>query len=230
MPEIHPFKGLRYASNDSMPKAIAPPYDVIDDAARAELAASSFNAVHIELSQAGEAGDRYAQAKAILDSWRADGTVAVEAQPTYYVYAQTFDFAGSGELTRAGVFSAVHQSDTVLGHERTHQSAKDDRFKVLEATKTNISPIFSVIDDPDGAMDAVINEVMTGAPELDFQGPDGLRHRLWLATDAAQCAALSTAVREREAFIADGHHRYETSVTYRDSVGGPGSDAVTCIA
>lgn len=224
MPAIRPFRGLRYAPTLDLDTVVAPPYDVIDADMRAALAAIPHNAVHLILDTADTT---YEQAGARLARWRDDGFLVSEPQPVFYIYAQTFRFLGGNPHTRAGIIGAVHHGPSIWGHERTHQGPKDDRFRLLSACKTNLSPIFGLVDDEQGAVDALVGECMAaGAAVRDFTDADDVRHQLWVETDPDRGARISAAMRDTHIVIADGHHRYETSVTYADTVGGPGSDAV----
>lgn len=226
MPDIRPFRGLRYTPHVDLPLAVAPPYDVISADRRAALAEQPHNVVRLILPEAGAAGDRYAQGAATLQTWRNSGILDLDPKPSYYVYAQTFCFLGGEPLTRAGVIGAVRRGRDIWGHEHTHQGPKDDRLALLSACRANLSPIFSLVEDDDGSLEGALAEIMAATPQADFTDDAEVRHRLWVESDLTRCAAITAAMRERHAIIADGHHRYETSVTYGEQTGGTGSDAV----
>ncbi len=226
MPDIRPFRGLRYASHVDLPLAVAPPYDVIDVEDRASLAEQPHNAVRLILPEPGPAGDGYAQAAATLQTWRNGGILSSEPVPAFYIYAQTFRFLGGEPLTRAGIIGAVAHGPGIWGHERTHQGPKDDRFALLSACRANLSPIFGLVEDGDGAIDRAVTDAMSAHPAADFTDAAGVHHRMWVEADPARCAAIARTMHDAHVVIADGHHRYETSVTYAEEVGGPGSDAV----
>jgi uncharacterized protein (DUF1015 family) len=215
---FRPFPGLRYdAGVVGDPAAVtAPPYDVIDAAERDRLYAQSpYNVVRIDLSREA---DPYASAAATLAEWRAAGAVAAEASPALYLYAQRFPLPDGTMRERIGVIGALRvesfESGKVRPHERTLQKAKDDRYALLQACRVSLSPIFGLVSAPELDLPALVPT--TRPPDVDVRVRNGAHHRMWRIDDAALIAQIAAAVAPHEVFIADGHHRYETALRYRD--------------
>ncbi len=199
MPEVRPFRALRYAV-EPLDALVAPPYDVISDEQRLEyLARSPYNVVHLTLPESPEDAAR------LLGEWRADG-VLVEDEPRYWWVAQDYTGPDGVERTREGFAASVpatpYEDGEVLPHERTHAGPKEGRLRLLRATETQLEPIFLLYDaDP-------VFERPGGEPVLDVE-EGGVRTRMW-PIDAGP-VEIGTPL-----LIADGHHRYETAVAYRE--------------
>ncbi len=209
---------------------IAPPYDVVgaDDEA-ALLARSPYNAAHVECCPGDEA-TRYAAAAQALSSWIDSGVLRRDDAPAYYLYEQRAAIQGV-QHTRRCFFARLRlhrpEEGVVRPHEATMAGPRAQRLRLLEATRTNVSPIFAMFDD-DGRARAVLDAVAAGAPAFDATDSLGDQHRLWVIADAAQQAALTAAVGASNVTIADGHHRYATALTYLDdclAAGDPRADA-----
>jgi uncharacterized protein (DUF1015 family) len=227
MAEIVPFAGLRYDLSriDDAARLLAPPYDVIGEAERADLEARHpHNVVRLELPR-GEGDARYGVAANQLAAWRTEGVLKRDATPAMYLYEQQFSWAGKA-YTRQGFFAGVRlepfDKRVVLPHEHTLTGPKEDRRKLLVATRTQISQVFGLYRDADGAALAELGAVTAGAPVLDATTPDGTRHRLWVISEAARLNKLAGILRDKQILIADGHHRYETMVSLRGELRGAG--------
>jgi uncharacterized protein (DUF1015 family) len=212
MADVRPFRALHYDLDrvGGLPAVVAPPYDVIDAEQRAALVARSpHNVVEIDLPQAD--GDPYAHAAEIFDRWRRDGVLVRDEQPALWALEQDYTGPDGGRRTRRGFFARVRVEDYGPGrirpHERTHPGPKEDRLRLTRATAANLSPIFSLYDDPDGAAWGAI-EPQLGDPFGDVTDDDGTTHRLWRVPDGD---AVTRALAGAELLIADGHHRYETA-------------------
>ncbi len=232
MPEIRPFRALRYsvATIGDPACVVAPPYDVIGAAERDRLAARHpANVVRLDLPReevGDEPDDRYRRAARTLAGWRSDGTLHKDPHPSIYVYEQTYLVPGTDvSRTQAGFFArlcleAPGPGSGVLPHERTLAGAREDRYKLLRATGVNTSPVVVLYDDATGTGSSVLDGIRGGKPELDIVDDDGVQHRLWaIAADgdaAAAVAPLLAAAAANPVTIADGHHRYETALRYRD--------------
>lgn len=218
MIEFRPFRALHY-DQAVVPLAdvIAPPYDVIDDAHRDRLyARHPQNVVRLILNKAA---DRYAASAADLQDWRARGVLTQDATPALYWYAQDFALPDGSRHCRSGLLAAVRlqpfSAGNILPHERTFASAKADRLKLMHACRTNLSPIFGVYPNRAAAMAPARALAESATPWIDVE-QGGERHRVWRVADAPTIAALHDGLRDTKVFIADGHHRYETALTYRD--------------
>ena len=236
-----PFAGIRYAPDLDLAVVSSPPYDVIDGAERAALAAQSpANAVHVDcpvgdLGSGGEGAvggsvaDPYADAASTFDRWRAEGTLRTDDRPSFTVYRMSFTDEAGLERSTTGVIGALTierpGEGDVLPHERTTPKAKSDRLDLLRTTHANLSPIWglSLADGLTALLDP------PGEPVGDLVDPDGVRHQAWRIDDPARCEAIAACVADAPVVIADGHHRYETSLAFRDeSPELPGAAATMC--
>jgi len=224
MADVLALQTLRYDLDRSggLQDVVAPPYDVIDAEQRAVLEAGSpYNIVRVDLPEGGE--DRYDRAAARLAAWEQEGVIIRDAEPALWTLRQDYTGPDGRARTRNGFFARVRIEDYGPGrirpHERTHPGPKQDRLRLTRATRTNLSPIFSLYSDPDGAAMGAL----TGAePWSETTDPDGTVNRLGRVTDPEAIAAASTALAGTELLIADGHHRYETARVYAEEIGGDG--------
>jgi uncharacterized protein (DUF1015 family) len=223
MADVQPLRALHYdlVKVGSLTDVAAPPYDVIDPEQRARLAAQSpYNVVRIDLPE-GE--DPYAEAARTLGRWREEGALVRDDEPALWTLTQDYTAPDGRRLTRHGVFARVRVEDYGPGrirpHERTHPGPKEDRLRLTRATKANLSPIFSLYDDPSRATAGVL---AAARPFGGLTDADGTVNRLGRVTDPAAIEAFQTALQPAELLIADGHHRYETARLYAEEVGGEG--------
>ena len=220
MPEIIPFKGILYNPELllSASDLICPPYDVISAAFQQQLyGSSSFNAIRLELPLEA---DPYAAAAERLAEWLQGGELQSDPVPAIYPYFQTFEDTDGVSHTRCGFFAAMRLHDfsekKVLPHEKTLSGPKADRLNLFRKTKTNISGIFGLYADESKTADRVMKSFAeANEPIVDalFQG---VRNRMWRITDPELVAQFQTTLQERAVYIADGHHRYDTGVNYRN--------------
>jgi uncharacterized protein (DUF1015 family) len=230
VPRFEPFTAVRY-DTDRVPvdDVVAPPYDVIGPDERARLAArSSYNVVHVDLPRADAGGDPYEAAGARFAGWLADGVLTVDERPGFYVYRMGWhDESGrAGQTT--GVIGALELAPSgengVLPHERTMGKPKDDRLNLMRATRANLSPIWGL--SLASGLSALCE--VSGPPVARHTDEDGVHHRLWPLDQPAVVAAVSETVAAAPVVIADGHHRYETALAYRDErpalTGGAAAD------
>ena len=223
MADVQPLRTLRYDPDVAGPleDLIAPPYDVIDDEARAELARrSAHNVVELDLPKSYEA------AAEMLDQWRRDGVLVQEDEPAIWALRQDYTAPDGSTRSRRGFFARVRVEDYGAGrirpHERTHPGPKEDRLRLTRATRANLSPIFSLFPDAGGAATETLSQAMEGKPFAEATDGEGTRNTLWRVADREQIAAIQAALADAELLIADGHHRYETARAYADEVGGEG--------
>jgi uncharacterized protein (DUF1015 family) len=229
MAEIQPLTALRYDPRTvgSLDAVAAPPYDVIDDELRAELAGRSpFNVVEIDLPRADDGGDPYLHAQTIFEHWQQQGVVVREREPSIWVLTQDYTGPDGQAYTRHGFFARVRVTDYGPGlirpHERTHPGPKEDRLNLTRATRANLSPIFSLFSDPDAEAWRALEPTTSGEPFGTVTDADGTVNRLWRVTDPDTIERVQATLRDRELLIADGHHRYETARVYANEVGGEG--------
>jgi len=196
------------------PELVSPPYDVIDEAMRARLAAKhENNVVHVDLPK-GEGDQKYAVAHQLFETWQSKQVLVRDEEPAFWRYAQTFVPPGGGQpITRKGFISLVRSvpfsERVVLPHERTLKGPKLDRILLSRATRATLSPQFMLYSDPERSLDAALD---SGEPFADFTTEDGIRQQLWRVTKPAAIRQIVEFMKPRTLLIADGHHRYETSV------------------
>ena len=234
MPDLRPFRALRYEPSRvrDLAAVVAPPYDVIDPEMRARLVARDpANVVRLDMpvEELGDGpDDRYRRAARTLAAWRSDGTLRKDPQPSIYVYEQRYLIPGTErERTQRGYFARLRlepygPDSGVLPHERTLSGPKEDRYKLLRATGVNTSPVVVLFDDTSGSTEDRLAAVAGGPPDLDVSDDDGVCHRMWSLPASGDGPASIVAGSLLEAggsapvTIADGHHRYETALRYRD--------------
>ena len=219
MIDLRPFRALHYApaAVGALADVIAPPYDVIDDAQLERLyERSQFNVVRLILNRSA---DRYGAAAAELAGWRRRGVLVQDREAALYYYVQDFVLDGGSRHQRSGLMAAVRlepfAAGNILPHERTFPSAKADRLKLMTACRANLSPIFGVYPRALAALDPA-REHAAAAPAWIDVADRGERHRVWRISDGAAMARIVAGLRDTTVFIADGHHRYETALAYRD--------------
>jgi len=229
MATIRPFRGLRYTdAAGRLDLLVAPPYDVLSPAERDEYAAhSSYNIVHLTLPESNE-DDRskfvkYARSAATLSEWRREGVLAPEAQPAFYRYTQSFSLRGVPENFVRTSFIALLKTEpydkgVVLPHEQTFPKHKEDRMRILEATRAHLECIFGLYEDPNGEVLNALKSAESGAP-VEVRSEDLVQQRLEPITDPAACQQLADLLADKKVWIADGHHRYETAVAFRAAQG-----------
>lgn len=226
MPNIAAFRALRYNLGHvgSLSDVIAPPYDVIGPELQDELYKKHpANVIRLILNR-DEPGDdeqsnRYTRAARFLKNWRSEGVLYTEPDPAVYVYHQEFEAAGQ-TYTRRGFMCRTRLErfgeGTIYPHEQTHSKAKQDRLNLTKACKANLSQIFGIYPDPANEAQDLLERAVAGQTPLEAVDHLGVRHRVWPVTDVAVITELAGIMGPKPTFIADGHHRYETALNYRD--------------
>jgi len=226
--DVRPFRGVRYNTRSAgdLSTLLCPPFDVISEAERERLyAGSPFNVIRLEWGRA-EPGDTpgndwYARAAALQSEWLASGVLQEADSPSMYVIEETFSFADN-DYVRQGLISAVRlvdfDSGVVLPHEFTRPGPKVDRLELMRSAKANYSPLMVLYRDPDSAVAMVMKRAMAGESVADA-APDGLPSmRLWRISDSSDIESITSALADTQLYMADGHHRYETALTYLEEV------------
>ncbi len=218
MPRFEPFRGLRYHADIDLNQVTAPPYDVLSDADRAALAATTgYNIVHLDLPvDQPDGGDRYLAAARTLAEWQDDEILVTDDEPSFYLYGMGYRDESGRPRHTVGVIGALElarpgEAD-VLPHEHTTPKAKSDRLALTRATGHNLSPIWG-LSLAEGLSDLVGD---AQAPVGRATDELGVHHRLWKVDAGALTETISAVVDSAPVVIADGHHRYETSLAYRD--------------
>jgi uncharacterized protein (DUF1015 family) len=224
MADVQPLRGLRYASQKvgDLAQVVTPPYDVIDKEAQERYyARSPYNVIRLELGKEEPTdtslNNVYTRAAATFAEWRAQDIIQQDSQPGYYLYQQIFQRNGH-TYTRTSLLARVRlepwSERVVLPHEHTLAKAKEDRLKLYRACSTNFSPIMSMYEDPQGRIRRLLNTYATN-PQVSILDEAGEEHRLHPINDPQQIALIQNFFAERQLYIADGHHRYETALAYQ---------------
>lgn len=228
MADVRPFRGVRYNTRSAgdLSTLLCPPFDVISEAERGRLyAGSPFNVIRLEWGR-DEPGDTpgndwYARAATLQAEWLASGVLQEDDSPSMYVIEETFSYAGN-DYVRRGLISAVRlvdfDSGVVLPHEFTRPGPKVDRLELMRSAKANYSPLMVLYRDPDSAVAKVMKRTMDGESVADA-APEGLPSmRLWRISDPSDIESVTSALADTQLYMADGHHRYETALTYLEEV------------
>ncbi|RII18922.1 hypothetical protein DSC45_09890 [Streptomyces sp. YIM 130001] len=223
---LHPFRGVRYVPErvGSLAAVTSPPYDVVvrPDGLHHLESADPYNIVRLILPQTAGTGDRHQQAADTLHRWLADGILARDDREALYVYEQSND-----EILQRGIIGALELSDRaqhiVLPHEDVMQDVVADRAELMRATEANLEPLLlSYAGDGSAAgATAVIERTVELPPLLATTTEDGFSHRLWAVSDPAELATITDDLEQRQALIADGHHRWATYLRLRAEQSGP---------
>jgi uncharacterized protein (DUF1015 family) len=226
MADVEPLRALHYNLEKAggLQNVVAPPYDVIDAGLRARLAESSrYNVVNIDLPL-GQ--DPYAAAGRLLGEWRREKVIVRDPDPAFWVLRQDYTGPDGQRRTRSGCFARVRIEEYGAGrirpHERTHPGPKEDRLRLTRATRTNLSPIFSLFSDDSGQVATALKPLTRTDAWGETSDDEGTVNRLWRVSDPATIDQVKQAAAPAELLIADGHHRYETARIYAEEIGGDG--------
>jgi uncharacterized protein (DUF1015 family) len=225
MATIAPFRGFTYNETvaGGINDLVCPPYDIISPAEQQELYRKSpHNIIRLEFGLASpgdtDADNRYTRAAALLDEWLKKGVLRQGKEPAFYIYEMEYK-TGSRVRKLRGLIGMVriedYDSGIVKPHETTLSGPKTDRLNLLRACKAGFSQIFSLISDPAGAVAGVLGAV-TDRPDMEVKDSGGVVHRVWTMTDKAGIDAIVRHIADQPIYIADGHHRYDTALNYRN--------------
>jgi uncharacterized protein (DUF1015 family) len=226
---VAPFRGIHYepARVGDLSKVISPPYDVISPEEQKTLhARHPRNIVWIDFGLPTE-GDgprenKYTRAADHYRKWISEGTLAQDGAPAFYYYEQEFTIPGMGSFVRKGFLGALRLSafgeGEVLPHEKTLSKPKEDRLALMRVTDANMSPIFGLFSDPTDEVLGILRQGRTASPDFVATDDLGILHRVWKVEDPAIQKAAARKMEDKKVFIADGHHRYETALAFRDEM------------
>ena len=236
MAKIYPFRSLRYAADKvSLEKVVTQPYDKISPEMRERYyAAHPNNIVRIIFgkTQPSDSAENnvYTRAAAYLKDWRANGILHQLPEPAIFVYFQRFTVPDQKELRLRKGFVALGQledyaNNIVFPHERTLTGPKKDRLELLRHTRTQFEQIFMLYEDPEQRIDHVMDEIARRNPDIHIRDEYGVEHSMWTVADHEKIRFVQGQMESKRLIIADGHHRYETALAYRDEMRGEkGSD------
>ena len=225
MATVNPFPALVYdfakaggTSSAGKPEELCcPPYDIIPDAS-VWRDKSPYNIIRLEKP---EGDDPYGDAARLLEDWKARGVLR-KTPAAYYLYEIAFQDEGARK-TVSGIFAQVkltpYSQGEVLPHENTLSKAKEDRYQLMMKTRCHISPIYCLYHDGKHTVLTVTGRYKAETPAVEFDDAEGLTHRLWVVDDPKDCEAITRSFESRKLYIADGHHRYETSLRVREELG-----------
>jgi uncharacterized protein (DUF1015 family) len=235
MVRIAPFRGLFYSQKKirDLSKVVTPPYDVISPEEQGRLyKRSPYNFVRLDLSQETDA---YRAVPQLLDEWIKEGIFERDDAAAIYYMAQGFTLPGGGRKERRGFFALMGleelDSGNVRPHEKTLDAPKEDRLKLMLASNAQLSPIFALYSQPQPSINRLLAAHVEGsAPFMEVDQENGGYCRLWRVTDIQVIDRLRNHMTDHSLLIADGHHRYEASLSYRDhqraaQAGGTGREA-----
>ncbi|OGP14638.1 MAG: hypothetical protein A2052_02545 [Deltaproteobacteria bacterium GWA2_54_12] len=228
MAEIVPFRGVLYnpAKVGDLNKVMAPPYDVISPKKQDELyERHPNNIIRIILGKTTpedtQGSDRYSRSAVDLEKWLGEGVLAHDEKPALYYYTQTYTQDGS-KHTRKGFIGLSRLVDFGKGihpHEKTLSGPKADRLKLMQACDANMSCIFTLYSDPVLRVNKLLEAASAGkAPDIDVTDDDGIVNRIWRVDDQQTLNGVTESMKDKSLFIADGHHRYETALNYRNEM------------
>ena len=228
MAKIYPFKGILYNQKEisNLAEVVAPPYDVISPQAQDKYYRNSdYNIIHLILgriySDDTESNNRYTRARDTLDKWLKTGILKRDEKTAVYLYEQDYSIFGKSCIRR-GIIPLVRLEDfkdeVILPHEMTFSRAKQDRLNLLRATRANLSPIFAFYEDNSNTIAGIINDYFSKKPIIDLEDEDRVRHKLWAISEAGDIAKIKKNLEDKTLFIADGHHRYETALNFRNEM------------
>ncbi|MDY0268684.1 DUF1015 domain-containing protein [Trichloromonas sp.] len=227
MAKIVPFRGLRYSAKRiaELAQVTAPPYDVISPNLQEELhRRHEYNIVRLILGRTrpedSAEDNRYIRAAALLRQWRLDGILVRDAEPSIYLYDQEYADEDGGTLTRNGIITLARIEEFSTGlvkpHEKTLADPKADRLALIKACQANLTPVFSLYSDPCCVLEVLAKKEKDRPPEVDVRDDDGVHHRLWCCSDSTLIGKAQALLDNKPVVLADGHHRYEAAIAYRD--------------
>jgi uncharacterized protein (DUF1015 family) len=227
MAEILPFRALRY-SRDRVPyeKVVTQPYDKISpERERRYLDAHTHNIVRIIRPGSNAPSDpsvsRYQHAQNTLTTWRREGVIGQISEPSLYAYFQRFRTPGTDQVrTRKGVICLTRLEDyankVIFPHEQTLTGPKQDRLELLRHTRTHFGQVFLLYSDPENTVDAILDGIAERSPHVSIRDEYDVEHILWRVPEPVAIGAIRLDLAARQLVIADGHHRYETALAFRD--------------
>ncbi len=227
MAEILPFRGLRYnpLAVSNLDTVVTPPYDVISPEEQDHYhRLNPYNMIYLELgqnmSQDNQQNNAHTRAAGYLQQWQSSKVLIREEQPAIYYYALDYAISPQIRKTRYGFICALRLEDFRTGcvrpHERTFQAVKDERLRLMSACHANLSPVFALYSDTSLVVDHYLQVARESEPIIDYQDSKGQKHRVWRVLERGTLQQVRSLMRDKAIFIADGHHRYETALAYRD--------------
>lgn len=227
MAMIEPFRGIRYNLGHvgTLSNVVAPPYDVIDSSLQNTLYDKhQHNIIRIELNrteQSDTENDKYLRAGKLWKHWQLENVLLTEGQPVIYALHQHYTVEGV-PYVRKGFFARVQLErfgeGKIYPHEQTLSGPKEDRYRLMQATHANLSPVFGLYPDPEQKVQNRIDRVVERTLPMEATDHLGITSQFWPVQDALAIRDIAGWMHDKPIFIADGHHRYETAIRYRDEL------------
>lgn len=228
MADFKAFKGLRYNMDTigSLRDVTTPPYDIISEQQQKEFYLKHpFNVIRLEFGKDEENDDensnKYTRAADTLNEWLESMVLEYEDKDAFYIYGQEFTLEDGRTLSYKGILGLVKIEEfskgIILPHEETLSKAKTDRYNLISRTNSNFSPIYSLYMDDSGVIPSDIERLSQREPDISFKAVDGVTQKLWIVKDEEDTNKITSEFKNKQLFIADGHHRYETSLNYRNA-------------
>lgn len=235
MANVKAFRGIRFNTEKAgkIKQLVCPPYDVISEEQRqAYVDTNENNIIRLELPTGG---NPYANAAKLYKKMKADGILMREQEDALYIYEEVFELLGK-KYSVKGVIAAVKleefEKGIILPHEYTLSEAKEDRMELMKATNCNFSQIYSLYVDSEHKTAKKLDFLSVREPDVSLTDSEGVTHRMWILRDKSQISSICSDFDDRKLYIADGHHRYETALAYRNYCRENGlskeGDAVNC--
>lgn len=226
MAELRPFNGIVYNPElvHDLKSVVAPPYDVIPESEyRNYYRRHGYNVIHLILGKVypfdSPGRNRYTRAGEYFNRWLDEGVLVKDIEPAFYVYSQTYQYQDQPVRHRVGFIALVKlarfEERIILPHEQTFQKPKEHLKALRRACKAHLSPVFAVFADPAREVNALIDPGER-IPVMDVKDDNGDRHCVWRLTSPTVCQRIQEIMAEKQIIIADGHHRYETTLELRD--------------
>jgi uncharacterized protein (DUF1015 family) len=228
MVRVFPFRGIIYNKKKlkHLSKVMSPPYDVITPEEQEGLyRLNNFNFVRLILGKEfpgdNEYNNRYVRAAAFLDGWSRHKIFLQDDKPAFYAYEQKFSCQGH-KFVRLGFFGVIRLEDMGRGkvypHEETYPKAKLDRLQLMRATNANLDSIFAFYSDKKDKLSRLLKQSIKKTPTLEAKDQDGVVHRLWRIDKKPALAKIVQEMKDKAVFIADGHHRYEAAIRFKNEL------------
>lgn len=220
MAEIRPFKALRFNTNNAgkISDLTCPPYDIISEEQRLNyIRTNSYNVIRLELPKEGE--NPYKTAAETLKEWESNEILQCDKKDSLYIYEEEFTVGAETKKVKGFICRVKIEEfskGVVLPHEETLSKAKADRFNLMDSTYCNFSQIYSLYMDDGHVTRPKIDELSDRTPDIEMTDENGVIHRLWVIDDENTVNSICGDFAARKLYIADGHHRYETSLNFRN--------------
>ena len=227
MAEVIPFKGILYSTRmiNDLADVVAPPFDVISEQEQIQFhERHPQNIIRLTLGKITEndtsTDNRYTRAAECLNRWFSDDIILLDEKPAFYLTSMEFSFEGN-RVTRYGLIGLIRlepfEKGIILPHERTFSKVKSERLELMKTCHSNFSPIFSLFSDEENRIgNKLMHVAQNKSADIVFTDKTEQKHRLWRISDNSDHQYISDALKDKKIFIADGHHRYETALNYRD--------------